>query len=515
MPCSQRNVLIGVALGSLLALPYDAKPEAPHADPLAPSEVFELFATDNPRIRIRVEQGNLPLAIREPFYNPEKGSLEVSIENVGDRLISAWTVEALYATPPNVPPAIMGLITDAFTVLEGVAVPRAPEQVGLPPGGSREVSIEIFHESRRGAIEDALVRVRVGVVVFVDTEYVGSRELADRIFRWRNEKLQAAMRLLRLAEAALSDALTSASAVTALEKLLTNGPWEGREATSVDLSLRRNLENALRRVREHPSEAVELLRFQVESLRALREAAIRHIPSAFLVPPGASPTPPRPRSNCSIAAGVSIGEEGCPEPSRTEQWQATCSPSGELFSAILSGTGACLIDPQLSCPPEASGDDNTSTGVPWRRQIQSKGINASQQCADVGTPSVRTFGCHCPPPPPPPPGGGGGTDPLSDAPCPECASPILIDLARDGFQLVGIEDAVSFDIDADGSPETISWTDGTSDDAFLALDRNGNGTIDNGAELFGNHTPQPPAGAPNGFLALRVFDSSAEGGNED
>lgn len=245
---------------------------------------------------------------------------------------------------------------------------------------------------------------------------------------------------------------------------------------------------------------------------------------------------------------ITKSDPGPPIPTVTLTYQFTCyhtSATGTVgdsyytIQSINSNTGSCG---DLSCSPgntqtcmpfaEAQVTQATSTSDynrfynrMWQGLMAGNCIkgNFSQdfkQCAGLGCPVVAGGGTGVGPTNPCLGGSGsdnGGAAGLisgSTSPDPTC-SPIIIDTEGEGFQLTSAANGVMFDIRGDGHPVQIAWTAPGSHNAFLALDRNGDGKISSGKELFGNFTAQDAARHKNGFLALAEFDEPDQGGNGD
>ncbi len=93
---------------------------------------------------------------------------------------------------------------------------------------------------------------------------------------------------------------------------------------------------------------------------------------------------------------------------------------------------------------------------------------------------------------------------------PRRGDPLTLDLDGDGLETVGIAAGILFDQNGNGVKIGTGWV--KPDDGFLVLDRNANGVIDSGRELFGDSTLKSNGQlAADGFDALRDLDGNADG----
>lgn len=87
--------------------------------------------------------------------------------------------------------------------------------------------------------------------------------------------------------------------------------------------------------------------------------------------------------------------------------------------------------------------------------------------------------------------------------------PLILDINKDGFNIETKKFGTYFDLNCDGFAEKINWT---RQDAILTLDKNGNGIVDDGSEVFGDfHLLADGSRAKNGFEALAQYDTNGDG----
>jgi hypothetical protein len=99
-----------------------------------------------------------------------------------------------------------------------------------------------------------------------------------------------------------------------------------------------------------------------------------------------------------------------------------------------------------------------------------------------GDKAVTANFAEIPPPPSDPPT-------QCSADWPSGCSPIVVNLADGPYRLIGSTDPVRFDMSGSGTETLLGWTARGADEAFLCLDRNHDGRITSGVELFGTATP--------------------------
>jgi hypothetical protein len=305
----------------------------------------------------------------------------------------------------------------------------------------------------------------------------------------------------KLAEYAfiLSPPLSPAGVITGVRDIAVRAPWI-YVLTSQDQIYRFNLN--------------ERLALNDGRRQANAEGLLQPFTHAFWAPAAAPILPAAAQASCPPEQPF-VCTANCPSGSTP----TTRDCAAEIKSRLTQGdriiNDSCTLN--QATPGGCSGSAtscNTGTGV----QVS---YNVTLNCNAAPTPTpTQTASCHpgtlllgwCAN------GGGDWIYPPDGCGCSGTIekSPILIDVAGDGFSMTDASSGVNFDLDGVGPAERLSWTAPNSDDAFLVLDRNSNGVIDNGEELFGNLTPpQPFSTKANGFLALAEYDKVENGGNGD
>ncbi len=194
--------------------------------------------------------------------------------------------------------------------------------------------------------------------------------------------------------------------------------------------------------------------------------------------------------------GFSPANQMPPPPGMIWRPTITVSPDGKEFSQgpsqlVPEGTNISTnkyydIDGNRIYPPDGGWANPIDPNKPWNNNPPN---NVSPYDSAIS------------------PGIGLNPDPL--VPTTRYRDPLILDLDGDGIEITSLSSSVMFDTNGDTIRTATAWAG--ADDGFLVWDRNGNGTIDSGAEIFGDEMLLPNGQkASNGFMALSQLDSNGD-----
>jgi hypothetical protein len=503
---------------------------------------------DAPPVPIAIDLDGTPFELISLALGP-RGALRVALGHTGSEPVTAWAVSLRTVSSDGAPLGGVrrtqdwSFTTDAERARRFRATGMVPPEHGegaFYPGqtGRIELAPTLLSTGDPRAAGQRLV-LSVPLVVFEDTSFLGDATSARAILADRTagaeEKAYWIDRINDLIRGADSDAALARGIEALLARLDEPPDAMPPRARAVRSNLRTNLEGTLRKAKTDggraTADAEDLVRWMSYDL----ERWLAHVPAEL----------PRPEDAGDRLSERVYGEDSgegngdgsvcecggetqalsttstifrCTDSSHsitiTESWTFQCTnDEGQSISSPAPGTligrGGCVEDlfciPDRYCPPTFLAAVTAVDGGlrTWQRDVIHAQVAVSpctSRCT-VGTGDSLTSQCLC--------------DPRPAPGCSVDGCPVLIETGAGGFDLTDLDGGVLFDLDGDGTPNRVSWTAPDGDDAWLALDRNGNGLIDDGTELFGDKTDQPPSDEPNGFLALAVFDASEHGGDED
>ncbi|MCC7536498.1 MAG: hypothetical protein IT379_09800 [Deltaproteobacteria bacterium] len=165
------------------------------------------------------------------------------------------------------------------------------------------------------------------------------------------------------------------------------------------------------------------------------------------------------------------------------------------------GTVPSLANANPLCPGYVPADAAETGRLAGATEELEAGIRAGidEQAREESARLVREWVCEIPTPAGGGGGGGGG-------------DPLVLDMDGDGVHVEPIAYGANYDLGTSNGERRMQWIHG---DAFVVMDRDGDGRITH-TELFGDITvTEDGATARDGFAALMLYDAISRGGNAD